>query len=494
MKLFLYLTGWLLFLSSFAGAQNEPSIRSSVTRVINGETFCVHEVRRKQTLYSISKAYEVEMQVIIDRNPEIRSGLKTGQILLIPCPGEAKQSKPVPVIPEPLVPDPENFGGADSLAGTDYRGEGFHSRNTPCYSGDSHSRQTFRVALMMHLYLKEAKSLISGEVTDLQESADFPSFRYLQFYEGFLLAVDSLKKLGLNLDLYVYDVEPGGNGIDKVLDKPELKQMDLIIGMLFHRDFQAVASWANRHQIPLVSPISEREAQVEGNPSVIKVRPPNSSAATALIDFLSREYPYGHTLIVRSWEPEVREIADQAYTEGLSRGLDVTIVGEDQLTSQFLPEARNLIVVVTRQQSFAMNLLSRLNADTALLAKYTLFGLPRWDEMDGIDYEFLEKSNTHFVLPWFIDYGNPGIDSFVKLFQNTYKTDPDVIAFQGYDVAWYFLSALREFGPDFQDCLPGFRIRPMLSDYQFFNQRGNGWENRYWGIYRFNHYSIQRLY
>ena len=53
----------------------------------------------------------------------------------------------------------------------------------------------------------------------------------------------------------------------------ELKKMDLLVALVYHRNFLLIADFAMKNHIPIVSPVSERESQVTGNPMVIKVRP-----------------------------------------------------------------------------------------------------------------------------------------------------------------------------------------------------------------------------
>jgi hypothetical protein len=59
--------------------------KSDVTKVIDGRMFYVHLVEPGQTLYSISKAYEIPQDELIFENPDISGGLKAYQNLMIPA-------------------------------------------------------------------------------------------------------------------------------------------------------------------------------------------------------------------------------------------------------------------------------------------------------------------------------------------------------------------------------------------------------------------------
>lgn len=83
----------LLFLCaadmSIAFAQNydAPPVTISSDKIrMNGKLYYQHRVLDKQTLYSISKAYNVSMEEITEANPSIVDGqLKSGSIIMIPA-------------------------------------------------------------------------------------------------------------------------------------------------------------------------------------------------------------------------------------------------------------------------------------------------------------------------------------------------------------------------------------------------------------------------
>jgi LysM repeat protein len=50
----------------------------------NGKTFVVHKVVPKETLFALSRKYQVPVDKIVDANPKIQSGLQVGQLVYIP--------------------------------------------------------------------------------------------------------------------------------------------------------------------------------------------------------------------------------------------------------------------------------------------------------------------------------------------------------------------------------------------------------------------------
>ncbi|MDZ4058743.1 MAG: LysM peptidoglycan-binding domain-containing protein, partial [Bacteroidales bacterium] len=79
------LTTILIFTLYSCFAQHTP-IRVDISREtikVKGENFYLHKVERNQTLYSISKTYDVEISTIVKDNPSLESGLKEGSVIYI---------------------------------------------------------------------------------------------------------------------------------------------------------------------------------------------------------------------------------------------------------------------------------------------------------------------------------------------------------------------------------------------------------------------------
>lgn len=87
--------------------QNTPVTISKDKVRHNGEVCYSHIVKERQTLYSISKAYNVSIEDIYKYNPSVKeNGLKINTILIIPIAGEAAQAKAdaaVEMAAEPVV-------------------------------------------------------------------------------------------------------------------------------------------------------------------------------------------------------------------------------------------------------------------------------------------------------------------------------------------------------------------------------------------------------
>ncbi|MEI6885042.1 MAG: LysM peptidoglycan-binding domain-containing protein [Bacteroidota bacterium] len=477
------------------------NIRSTVIEQKDGKSFYIHSVKRGQTLYMISKAYGVEVNDIIDANPIVREGLKADQKLYIPVQEkqvveETKKSSEVTKKTSDQPPITSNQPPiTNNQPPTTNHQPPITSNQTPCGSDTSAARHRYNVVLMLPLYLGEVEAMNPETATEEMIDSWNPS-KYLPFYNGFMLAVDSLRKQGLNLVLHVYDVGKDSARAQQLLKKPDVKAADLIVGVLFNKSFQIVAKFAHENKIPIVNPLSERTEIVRDNELVFKTNPSRSFFAESLADYFQKGLYRGQIIIIRNGQFRDKDIADKLKKECLERNLNVFLAeGQDGAIGKLSKSKENVIVAFADNNVYALDLMRRfyeLRNDY----KINLVGLPDWEKIEGLETDFLNGLETHFVTAGFVDYGDKQVQNLVRSYQDKLKSDPEPLAFQGFDVGYYFLSAMMKFGKSYPACISGFRLKTVQTNFDFVksgNAAANGFENRHWTVYKYENFRLIRL-
>ena len=485
MKKYLTIFLFLVFLLPFPGHCQDPlkQMRSNVKETINGKEYFIHIVKRGQTLYMISKAYGVDVNDVIRENPEVREGLSSEMKLKIPVPvSEETPKKPVKkhnevsreteLTPPLPVPPPEPV---------DLR--------LPCGEDKSPRKNTWRVALMLPLDLDAVTQMDVMSLPDDPEEA-YPPLKFVQFYEGFLMALDSLSKEGFKVKVTVYDADKDTLKTKKLLRDPEFKNVDLIIGLLYPRNFQIVADFAEKNRINIVNPISEREQLVKGNPRIFKVRPATSSLQLSLLGFLTANFKEGKIIIVNPSVYPDKDAASNLKKSCLAAKLETVITSDYAgAVEQFSKEKENALIIFSQNKAGALDLITKLNEKRSD-CKLTVIGMPRWDKIEDLETDYLVNLKTHVFSPYFVDFADPDVQHFILKYQDRYKAIPDDLAFQGFDVGFYFLTALQKYGKGFERCIAELKMKSLQTTFNFSQSNGNGFENQYWSLYKYENYRM----
>ena len=428
--------------------------------------FFMHVVKPGETLYGIARKYSIEIQDIKKLNPGITDNLKPGQEIKIP--GEIQQVQ------------------TDSVV---------------IYEcGKSGLLPSYNIALMLPFYLEYSHEVDTGG--DKSSGSTYKSLTFIQFYEGAMLAVDSLERAGVNARIYVYDIAEDTGRTAAVLAKPEMKNMNLIIGPLFSNNFAIVARWAREHQVPVVNPFTHKSEHVVNNPWVIKLSTPYDAQAAEVLRFVRENYRGANVFMVYNDREKVlplvacyKRLADSLLTLSLPdtafRYYEVNYTKEGQtgIAKHLSADRVNVLITQIDGEAFVNNYVRNTSS---LTTRYPIlvFGQRSWEGYPSVEQDYLLDLNLHVYSNCFIDYRRKEVKEFVSSFRSGYAAEPDTFAFYGYDITMYFAGALHRYGKGFIQCLNDYKTNPLCTSWRFGNLPGYGLENRSVMIHRYENYML----
>ncbi|MGZ6555096.1 MAG: LysM peptidoglycan-binding domain-containing protein, partial [Bacteroidia bacterium] len=183
--------------------------------------YILHKVEKGQTLYSITKQYGVSVEKLRALNPELKDGLKVDQILKIPSAkpkteNTAVVTSPVSTVTTPVEKVKENKDDKTQITDAADRSSLGYSN----YKGSK--KDQYNIAFFLPFHADEANALDLEKIIKGDVQFSNKTNVALEFYEGALLAIDSLKKLKLNAKVFVYDIDDKDSmNISNILKKPE---------------------------------------------------------------------------------------------------------------------------------------------------------------------------------------------------------------------------------------------------------------------------------
>ncbi|KOH42651.1 PBP1 and LysM peptidoglycan-binding domain-containing protein [Sunxiuqinia dokdonensis] len=495
---------------------------------VNEAAFNKHTVGGGETLYSLSNTYNVSIAAIKKSNPVLGyRGLMAGETVLIP-----KQTE---VEPQLVTEEQREMatGEDDKIQQPRFNRNDFAlqvsamERPEGCQPNFSASAGKYNVALLLPLYLAANDTInqvrmtreemlldedFMSRVSNPDELPDdtvvvreletvYPrSENFIHFYEGVLLAVDSLQRAGMNLQLHVFDTNQEQAVVDSIVRLNVFQNMDLIIGPVYPELQGPVVSFANANRIPMVSPLSASGSFEDNSPYYFKINPTKDYLVRETADYVGEEYFNKNLIVLEMGEykhlPEatlVNLCREKFFSAGFSEAdRDVRFHEYNFLAEGYwglrriLSKTRENVFIIPSateaQVSVAVSNINSLSEDFPV----TLVGLSNFQRYNSIQPEYFHHSNMHVLNPYFVDYRAPLTNRFVRNFRRNFAAEPNQFSFQGYDVAFYFMSALFQYGKDFTDCLPYHHVALNQSEFYFDKvSRGGGYMNR--GLFILNY-------
>jgi LysM repeat protein/ABC-type branched-subunit amino acid transport system substrate-binding protein len=457
---------------------------------IDTTNFIIHKVEPGQTLYSISKFYGVDVEKIKILNPELKEGLKSGQSLKIPS-NRPKQDNPT--VKTNQEKPPVNSTGVLTMEAADHS-----SVVSVNYSGEK--KEEYKIAFFLPFHATEANSLELEKL--IKGDVQFPNKTSvaLQFYEGALLALDSLKKIHFKAKVFVYDIDDSDSlNIINILKKPELAEMDLMIGPLYGASFIPIAKFAKEHKITIVSPFTQVNKILFNNPYVCKVSPSTTLQIEQMAKFVVDTFFTQNIILVNNgYSKEIgyynsfKNTANKLLLEKGRSAADsvIEVLGLGGIQAKLNPSKINIVVMPSNNQSYVTEFVSKLN-NLKEKNNIILFGLQNWNSYDNLDIEYLNNLELHTPANNYINYSNPCVKQFIKSYREKYKTEPENYSFEGFDVTCYFLSLLQKEGTGFLKTLPDYKQTCMETNFSFSQFPGDsGFENRFVFILKYQDYKL----
>ncbi|MBE0642154.1 MAG: LysM peptidoglycan-binding domain-containing protein, partial [Bacteroidales bacterium] len=379
---------------------------------VTGDRPRTHKVRKGEDLQEIAAKYGISTEALIKANPGIETGMSgpaRGTELIIPGTDAVKVEE---VSPEEL---PSTMSEALALPEKPIG-------KVPCTPDDHNLLPTYRAALLLPFYASGGDT-ITTEQGRARNPSEYPSFRFIQFYEGLMLALDTLEKQGLRLDLKVLDVTEDTVGLGYLLEKEGLRDMDVILGPLYSGSFQVVSRFAQKHGVPLVNPFTNRDEVVLGKPHVFKAYPSEDDRMHGLADFLIETYP-GASIFLAGKSGDREQGLRKAFANGLNRSLlahgldsgawhDLTVSAAASNYADKLSQSEpNIFITLSTDQVYVSNLLRRLHA-LSRSHQFIVVGLPSWEGFSALDPDYLIGLNLHLYANSWVDYSDPESVEFI---------------------------------------------------------------------------------
>jgi ABC-type branched-subunit amino acid transport system substrate-binding protein/LysM repeat protein len=396
--------------------------------------YMLYTVPKQKTLYAIAKEYNTTIGEIMDANPELADGLKVGSTIRIPTPKIFGDKQLVEGKKEAKM---EMVGLPDIIRKT-----------TQNEAGVSKSG-TYNVSLMLPLHLNINDSLAlksaSGQPEEIYEKSEIA----LQFYEGFLLALDSLKKLGYSVNLKVIDTENNSWKVSGLVEKGALKNANLIVGPFYSKVFTEVSKYALENNIPIVSPTIRSNEILTNNPLAFRIIPTEDAMMVEMGRYLSRS-DSTNNLVLHYGAGEEQNLLWR-FRQGLETAgktpakfpsYDMAKSGTDSLRMKLSRTKRNNLVILSNNQVKLAGLIRKIS-NWAEDTKIVVYAPNSWTGFKNLEIDHFDDLRIHIAVPFFVDYERVETQEFVLKFRTKFNTEPSSFAFRGYDVAMHFIRNLN---------------------------------------------------
>lgn len=394
--------------------------------IITDEAFEFYEVQPQETMYGLTRRFQVAEDSLIALNPALKDGLKWGMVLKVPT----KDSKGNKL--EELGNIGENAFPASELSKMDL------SKNLKNFEPKN-------LVLMLPYNLNKISNDSVSNANEMLQK-DRVMRISLDFYSGALLALERAKALGISTNLRVYDTQGNSGKVSQLIASNDFRNVDAVIGPLLQSTSEEAATSLMSLKVPVVSPMTNRE--LRSIPNLYQSRPSDDMLREAMIEYLQNN-SQGKNVII------VADGASSAIKNKLMSALpsariiipQTNNVTETNLASAIEKSRENWVILESESLALlgsATSALSRL-ARTNRITLFTTNKNSAFESDDVVTNENLGELRFHFPSEY-KEFDENVTDSFIEAYKSKHGYIPNKYTVRGYDLTLDVLLRLAAMG------------------------------------------------
>ncbi len=465
--------------------------------------FFLHTIERGETVYSISVMYNVAVDDIYKLNPGSKDGIKAGNTLKIPQKSSSfyyhtiqpretlySLSKKYGMKGEDIVAANPGLSVQTFTIGKTIRIP-TNTVTTPMETGNENVQKhetealltqkpkgddirMIKVALLLPFGLKEGNSAFNAQ-----------SNRFVEYYEGFLMALEQIKKTGISVDLQVFDIGTEASGLSDILKKSSIQDVNLLVGGLNEKQIKMISAFSKEKKIPYVIPFTSKSDEPLNNPHIFQINTPQSYLYSKASAAFCKQYKDSNVIFFLS-DPANEKMefiktlqSDLTQDKETFKSISYSDKFFQDISAKMVPDKLNIVIPSddTPETLTKMSAPLKVLLETKPELKIMIFGYPGWQSYGGEYMDNYFKLRASFYSVFYADPTTPEVKSFYYNFNKWYSRDLIItypkFGILGYDTGMFFIKGIHEHGTAFESNVNKVKNKGIQTDFKF--ERVNNW-------------------
>lgn len=427
-------------------------IETKTTTTLTKSGYANYEVKQGETIYSLTQYFKITEDELLKLNPTLIDGVKSGMILKVPGRGTIKT----------------DIGQKNILSATSKTIVPNTAKKT--------------LVLMLPFNAEKIKS-DTLKTVDVRLKKDAFLNMTLDFYSGALIAIDSARTLGLNVDVKIFDSEESkiSSNVENIVKNNNLQEVDAVIGPFYQQYIEKTAALLSAKNVPVISPLSKEIGK--GFPNLYQAMPPSDHGKAAIFNYMIAKN--GNIVVVS--DPKKlynKEFISKNYPVAKfvtlldNGGLDVA-----NLKSLFVKDIPNFVVIDSERTGLI------LGTTNVLLNELSNFQIQLViiEPNETLDFEEVSMKRLtilKLLSPSLTRENNSAeATNFEKSYRNINKVFPNQYAIRGFDVTFDTLIRITQ-NSSFESSA-AMKSEQIESKFEYSKKENESYTNK--GVYIFEY-------
>ena len=381
-----------------------------------------HEVERKETLFSISEKYKIKINDLLDLNPQLReSKLRRNSTILIPV-YKTQELEDI---------DNEDIKNSEQDEMVELEITSLDS----IYIQKKKKNNKLNISLLLPFRSSNLNFNSIKEVESLLVDRNLYTIA-LDLYSGILHAINDLKKMGISINLNVFDTDNSLNKILEISNSEKIRNSDLIIGPLLPRNFETFSAIDFLEGIPKVFPLSNIPIKILKG--VIQTVTPRNLLREKMIEYLNINIDRDENVVIiaDSLNLDIKNKLTSIFPNSIKIKPEFEgYVLPELLDSLLVDSLPNKVIVESEIFTLVSSIVSQLNSQITSERDVRLYTTYKGNQYDDPSIDIKNLGDLRFTYPSISKkIRSDSITDFKENYKDLFGSLPNSDVARGYDI------------------------------------------------------------
>ena len=428
------------------------------------ESFKLYQLEASDDYLFLRNKFGITKAELLRINPELNSGLEAGKYILVPRHLKEESIEDTSWLDKLFAKVDEDSLDGPSNSELNIKAElnRFPSdvkvliddlRDTSLAFADTNRVLSICIALPFDSEYKGSTARGNSSKT---------SSLSLDFYHGFLVAIDSLKKQGFSFNIDVYDTKIDGFE-NRIAETAKKSNYEICIGPLFSENITKLDKALADYSIPIVSPLSKNTSLKTQN-YIFHCYSDIAATNLGIANIINTNYSDANLVFVKRHNSDDQVIfeiksllnardSSNAYKfnelvydlKEDNRGRKtLRMLSKSSLRTYLSTGVQNVFISPYDDAVINSDLMTTMRSlrDTNL----RIVAHPKILQTSTIEASYMSDLKLMSPQNYFVDYSDSSVMNFISTYRNTYHAEPSKYAIHSFDLTYYFMKELRILG------------------------------------------------
>lgn len=416
------------------------------------EGYEIHTVVKGDTVYNLTHRYHISEEELYGLNPELSKGLKIGMLLKI-------RKKEVEKIEEDVLKEDES------------------AMEASLFLDNLTTGKEVTIAVMLPYQINKLKNdtIISKKFESKNSLTNIAT----DVHQGVLMAIDSLRSRGVQVNVQFFDTENSQRKLGKILLHNDFSKYDAVIGPLFFDKAQLMASQVN---VPVVMPFYSKKQTGIAPDNLIKSTPSQKETEEKLLNYINENYNDEKVLVVsddkETSKSKLWRVVNQL--KAFNKIKDLTVlkpqkgyIDRERFQSEIRKDTANWVVLIGNDVVTTADVVNNLGVYPDDIYHIRLFSFGKGENFNKVSNNYLGRLHFTYPTSMYNDIFNDKVKYFYQKFKAKNNNLPSKYALRGFDVTYDVIARIVSY-QTFDESLQQGKSARLISVFGYNKNQNNG--------------------